>query len=83
MLQTSLNSLTTQKMTDEHVQPDTFTPPLYTLPGNVRKSFNQLLEIFKLQFGQDETSLGTTYITKCKFTQGTQNLSCRDHTPSP
>ena len=30
MPQTSINSLTTQKMIDEHVQPDTFTPPLHT-----------------------------------------------------
>ena len=33
MPQTSINSLTTQEMIDEHVQPDTFTPPLHTLPG--------------------------------------------------
>ena len=25
--QTSINSLTTQKMIDEHIQPDSFTPP--------------------------------------------------------
>ena len=43
MPQTSINSLTKQKMTDEHIQPDTFTPPLHTLPGNVSKSLIQLL----------------------------------------
>ena len=47
MSQTSINSLTTQKMIDEHVQPDTFTPPLHSLPGDVRKSLNILLEKFK------------------------------------
>ena len=31
--QTSINSLTTQKMIDEHVQPDTFTPPFHSLQG--------------------------------------------------
>ena len=46
MPQTSVNSLTTQKMIDEHIQPDTFTPTLHTLPGDVRKSLNQLLETF-------------------------------------
>ena len=51
-------------MLDEHVQPDTFTPPLHTLPDGVRKSLNQLLETFKLQFGQDETSIGITHLTK-------------------
>ena len=45
--QTSINSLTIQKTIDEHSQPDTFTPPLHTLPGRVRKSLNQLLETFK------------------------------------
>ena len=33
MPQTSVNSVTTQKMIDEHGQPDTFTPLLHTLPG--------------------------------------------------
>ena len=37
MPQTSINSLTTQKMIDEHIQPDTFTSPLHTLLGDVRK----------------------------------------------
>ena len=50
MPQTSINSLTTQKMIDEYIQPDTFTYPLHTLPGDVRKSLNQLLETFKSQF---------------------------------
>ena len=35
MLQTSINSLTAQKMIGEHVQPDTSTPPLYTFLGDV------------------------------------------------
>ena len=41
MPQTAINSITRQKMIDEHVQPDTFTPPLHTLPGNVRKFKSQ------------------------------------------
>ena len=45
MPQTSFNSLTTQKIIEEHVQPNTFTPPLHTLLGDVRKSLNQLLGI--------------------------------------
>ena len=49
MLQTSINSLTTQKMIGEHIQTNTFTPPLHTLLGDVKKSLNQLLETFKLQ----------------------------------
>ena len=32
MPQTAINSLTTQKIIDEHVKHDSFTPPLHTLP---------------------------------------------------
>ena len=64
MPQTFINSLITQKMLEEHIQPYTLTPPLHTLPGDVRKSLNQLLETFKSQFAQDETSIGTTHLTK-------------------
>ena len=47
MPQTIINSQTTQWMFDEHIQPDTFTHPLHALPDDVKKSLNQLLEIFK------------------------------------
>ena len=70
MLQTYINCHTTQKMLDEHVQPDTFIPPLHPLPDNVRKSFNQLLETFKSQFAQDETRIGTTHLTKMQIDTG-------------
>ena len=50
MPQTAITSFTTQKMIDDHVQPNTFTPPLHTLLGYVRKSLSQLLETFKSQF---------------------------------
>ena len=50
MPKTSVNSLTTHKMIEEHIKRDTFTPTLHTLLGDVRKSLNQLLKTFKLQF---------------------------------
>ena len=68
--QTSINSLTTQKMIGEHIQTDSFTPALHTFPGDVRKSLNQLLETFKSQFAQDETSTGTTHLTKMQIDMG-------------
>ena len=46
MPHTPVKSITTQKIIDEHVQLDTFTPPLHTLLGNMRKSLNQLLETY-------------------------------------
>ena len=36
MPQTAINILTTQRMLDEHIQPDIFTPPLHTLQDDVR-----------------------------------------------
>ena len=57
-------------MIDEHIQLDTFTPPLHTTPGDVRKSLNQLLETYKFQFAQDETSIGTTHLTKIQIDTG-------------
>ena len=70
MPQTAINSLTTQKMIDKHIQANSFTPPLHTLPEDVRKSINQLLETFKSQFAKDETSIGTTYLTKMQTDTG-------------
>ena len=57
-------------MLEEHVQPDIFTPPLQTLLGNMRKSLNHLLKTFKSQFAQDETSIGTTNLTKMQIDKG-------------
>ena len=67
MPQTVINSLTIQRMLDEHIQPYTFTPPLHTLPDDVWKSLNQLLETFKSQFSQDETCIGNTHLTKMQI----------------
>ena len=54
----------------EHVQLDAFTLPLHTLLGNMRKSLNQLLETFKSQFAQDETSIDTTHLTRMQIDTG-------------
>ena len=61
MPQNAIHSLTTQRMLDEHPQPKSFIPPLYTLLDDVKKSLNQLLETFKSHFAQDETSIGTKH----------------------
>ena len=70
MPQTAFNSPTTQKMIDKHLQPDSFTPPLHTLPEDVGISLNQLLETFKSWFAQDEKSIGTTNLTKMQIDMG-------------
>ena len=70
-------------MIDEHVQHDTFTPPLHTLLGDMRKSLNQLLEKFKLQFAQMKQVLEQLISQKCKLKQVTQYPSDKGHTPFP
>ena len=74
MPQTSIKSLTTQKMMEEHVQVDSFTPPLHTVLGDVKKSLNQLLETFKSEFAQNERSFGTTHLTKMQIDTGVSEL---------
>ena len=59
-----LLTVSLQRMIDKHIQPDTFTPPLHTLPGDMWKSLNQLLETLKSQSAQDETSIGITHLRK-------------------
>ena len=49
----------------------TLTPHFHTLLSDVRKSPNHLLETFKSQFAQDETSIGTTHLTKMQIDMGT------------
>ena len=71
-------------MIDEDVQPDTFTPPLHALPGDMRKSLNQMLETFKAQFAQDETCIGTTHLAKMQiYTGDSEPMSRRPYTPLP
>ena len=81
MLQTPVKIITTQKMIDEHVQSDNFMPPLHTLPGNVRKSPNQLFGTFKSQFTQDETSIGTTHLMKMQIDAGDSELVLKRQYP--
>ena len=82
MLQTTINSLTTQRMLYEHIQPDSLTPPLHTFLDDVRKSLIQLMETYLSQFAQDETSIGTTHLIKCKLTWVTKHMFHRGHTLS-
>ena len=60
---------------------DTFTPPLHNLPGNVRKSLNQLLETFKSQFAQDETGISTTHLTKIQADTGNSDPALAEAMP--
>ena len=70
MPQIAINSLITQKILDEHIQPDPFTPLLHTLPDDVLESLNQLIETFISQFAQNEKSIGTTHLTRMQIDMG-------------
>ena len=70
MSQTSVNSVTTQKMMDEQVQLGTFKSPLHKLSSEVKESLDKLLESFKSKFVKDETSIGATNLTKMQIDTG-------------
>ena len=71
--QTPVNSITTQKMMDDQVQPDTSTPPLHHLFWEVKWSLDELFDSFKSQFLKDETSIGMTNLAKMQIDTGTSD----------
>ena len=71
MSPSTTDSIITQKMMDEQVQPDTFKPPLYNFSKEIKQSLNKLLETFKSQFLRDKTNNGTTHLTKMQIDTGT------------
>ena len=73
MIQTSLNSVTTQKMMDDQVQPDTFTPPLHHLSSTVKWSPDELFDSFKSQNAKDKASIGMTNLAKMQIDTGNSN----------
>ena len=67
MSQTSVYSVTTHKMMDDQVQPDTFAPPLLHLSTEVKPSLYELLDSFESQFVKAKTSIGTTNLAKIQI----------------
>ena len=70
MSQRSVHSGITQKMMDDQVQLDTFTPPLHHLSLEVKWSLDELFESFKSHFVKDETSIGMTNLSKMQIDTG-------------
>ena len=66
----STNSITLQKMMAEQVKPDTFDPPHHTLKTNTQNKLNALLKEYETQFAKDDTSIGTTPLTKMTINTG-------------
>ena len=71
MAQTPVDSFTTQKIMDDQVQPDTFTPSLHCFSLKVQCSLDELLDSFKTDFRKDETNIGMTNLTKMQIDTGT------------
>ena len=66
MSEISVNSVIAEKMMNDKVQPDTFTPPLHNRSAEV----NKLLESFISQFAKVETCIDITNLTKMQIDIG-------------
>ena len=51
-------------MMAEQVKPDTFDPPGHNVKPGIQNKLDALLKEYKTQFAKDETSIGTTPLTK-------------------
>ena len=54
----------------EQVRPDIFDQPHHKLKTNTQSKLDALLEEYKTQFAKDETSIGTTPLTKITINTG-------------
>ena len=57
-------------MTAETVEPDTFEPPHHKLRKDIETKLEELLREYKSWFAQDETTTGTTPLTKMTLDTG-------------
>ena len=60
----STNSVTTQRIWAEQVEPETFDPPCHKLKPSIEYKLDALLKGYASQFAKDETSIGTTPLTE-------------------
>ena len=65
------HSITTEKMTAEQVELDTFKPPHHKLKQHIETKLTELLKEYDSQFAQDETSIGTTPLAEMTIDTGT------------
>ena len=66
----STDSVTLQKIMAEQVKLDTFDPPHHKLKTNTQNKLDALLKEYEAQFTEDETSIGTTPLTKMTIDTG-------------
>ena len=72
----TIHSVTTERMMAEKVELDTFKPPQHKLRKDIETKLEELLKEYKSQFTLDETTIGTTPLTKMTIdTRDTQPVS--------
>ena len=54
----------------EQVQPDIFDPPHHKLKSGIQSNLEALLKEYGTQFAKDETSIGTTPLTRMTIDTG-------------
>ena len=67
------NSITTQRMMSEHVEPDAFEPPYHKLKPSVEAKLEALLKEYTSQFTQGETSSSMTPLPEMMIDTGTSD----------
>ena len=61
------HSITTKRMMTKKVEPDTFPPPCHKVRTDIETKLEELFKEYQSQFTQDETTNGTTPLTKMKI----------------
>ena len=69
-----MDSITTERMMAEKVEPDTFKPPHHKLKQTTTTIPIELLKEYDSQFAQDETSFGTKTLIKMTIDTETSEL---------
>ena len=57
-------------MMSEQVEPDAFEPPCHKLKSNIKAKLEAILKEYESQFMRDETTIGTTPLTKMSTDTG-------------
>ena len=75
------HSVTTKRVMAEKVEPDPFKLPRHKLKKDIQTKLEDLLKEYLSQFAEDETTIGTTPLTK--MTIDTENSEPVSQKPYP
>ena len=74
-----MHSITTKRMTAEHIKPDTFKPHPHKVKQHIEAKITALLKEYNSSV-PDETSIGTTPLTGIMIDKGTFDQYHKSHT---